>query len=72
VQDRVREQARCVMRLLEDGANMYICGRAAMAREVGKALAECMGKRKGWNEAEVREWSEGLRRRGNWQEDVWG
>ena len=72
VQDRVREQVQCVMRLLEDGANMYICGRAAMAREVGKALAEYMGKRKGWNEAEVREWSEGLRRRGNWQEDVWG
>jgi NADPH-ferrihemoprotein reductase len=72
VQDRIREQAQSVLRLLEDGANLYICGRAAMAREVGKVVAECMGKSKGWNEEESRAWSESLRRRGIWQEDVWG
>ena len=72
VQDRIREQAHNVMQLLEDGANLYICGRAAMAREVGRVVADCMGKSKGWNEEEIREWSESLRRRGTWQEDVWG
>jgi NADPH-ferrihemoprotein reductase len=72
VQDRIQEQAQRVLCLLEDGANLYICGRAAMAREVGKVIAECMRESKGWNEAESREWSETLRRRGRWQEDVWG
>jgi NADPH-ferrihemoprotein reductase len=72
VQDRIREKAQDVLRLLEDGANLYICGRAAMAREVGKVVADCMGKSKGWNEEETREWSDSVRRRGTWQEDVWG
>jgi NADPH-ferrihemoprotein reductase len=72
VQDRIREEARNVLRLLDDGANLYICGRAAMAREVGKVVADCIGRSKGWNDDEVREWSESVRRRGTWQEDVWG
>jgi NADPH-ferrihemoprotein reductase len=72
VQDRIREQAQNVIRLLDDGANLYICGRAAMAREVGKVVADSMGKCKSWNETETREWSESIRRRGTWQEDVWG
>lgn len=72
VQDMVREQAKSVVRLLEDGANLYICGRARMAREVGKVVCEAMGSSMGWSKEEVGEWSGGLKRRGIWQEDVWG
>ncbi|GAD94751.1 hypothetical protein PVAR5_3380 [Paecilomyces variotii No. 5] len=38
VQDRIIESSKDVVKLLDDGGNFYICGRAAMAREVEKAL----------------------------------
>lgn len=43
-----------------------------MAREVGKRLGKGIGRGEGWCESEVKEWSEGLKRRNKWQEDVWG
>jgi NADPH-ferrihemoprotein reductase len=72
VQDMVRREAKRVVRLLEEGANLYICGRARMAREVGKVVCEAIGSSKGWGDEEMREWSEGAKRRRVWQEDVWG
>lgn len=72
VQDRVQERMGEVLGLLDEGANFYVCGRASMAREVGKKVGEGMGKREGWGDAQVREWSEGIKRRGKWLEDVWG
>ncbi|KAF2105143.1 putative NADPH-cytochrome P450 reductase, partial [Rhizodiscina lignyota] len=72
VQDRVRQEAEQVLRLIDEGANVYVCGRAAMAREVGKAVCDAMATGKGWKEDEVREWFEGFKRRRLWQEDVWG
>ncbi|OCK75376.1 riboflavin synthase domain-like protein [Lepidopterella palustris CBS 459.81] len=72
VQDRMQEMSTDVLRLMSEGANFYICGRASMAREVGKRVGEAMGKTNGWTEQEVKEWSEGVKRRAKWQEDVWG
>ena len=73
VQDRVEEKEEEVIRLLtEQGAYFYICGSAGMARDVAARLGECMKRRLGWNESELREWSEGMRRTHRWQEDVWG
>jgi NADPH-ferrihemoprotein reductase len=72
VQDVVRREANHVVRLLEEGANLYICGRVRMAREVGKVVCNAMGGNKGWGEEDIREWIEGLKRRRVWQEDVWG
>ncbi|KAF2090285.1 riboflavin synthase domain-like protein [Saccharata proteae CBS 121410] len=72
VQDRVRERKEEVLGLMDEGANFYVCGRAGMAREVGRRVGEEMGVVKGLGGTEVREWSEGLKRRGKWQEDVWG
>jgi NADPH-ferrihemoprotein reductase len=73
VQDRVEEKDEEVIRLLLEGnAYLYICGSAAMARDVAARLGACLMKRRGWSETELREWSEGMRKTHRWQEDVWG
>jgi NADPH-ferrihemoprotein reductase len=73
VQDRVEERDEEVVRLLlEENAYFYICGSAAMARDVATRLGACLMKRQGWNEGELREWSETMRKTHRWQEDVWG
>lgn len=73
VQDRVQERDEDVARLLlEENAYFYICGSAAMARDVAVRLGECLRRRNSWNESELREWSEGMRKSHRWQEDVWG
>ncbi|CZR67340.1 related to NADPH-cytochrome P450 reductase (CprA) [Phialocephala subalpina] len=73
VQDRVEERDEEVVRLLlEQNAYFYICGSAAMARDVTTRLGQCLRRRKGWGEAELREWSESMKKAHRWQEDVWG
>ena len=72
VQDRVRELGTEVSELIGDDANVYICGRASMAREVGKALGDVVATKKGWNEEDLTEWSGRMKRTRQWQEDVWG
>jgi NADPH-ferrihemoprotein reductase len=73
VQDRIEErEEEVIMLLMEQSSYFYICGSAGMARDVAARLGECMMKRLGWNESELREWSEGMRRTHRWQEDVWG
>lgn len=72
VQDRVREAGREVCQMLEDDGTLYICGRASMAREVGRIVGEVMGADKGWEEPKKREWSNNMKRNRKWQEDVWG
>ncbi|PKX98619.1 NADPH cytochrome P450 oxidoreductase family protein [Aspergillus novofumigatus IBT 16806] len=72
VQDRIAEHAPEVIRLIDEGANVYICGRAGMAREVEKTVGEAMRAARGWSEAELNEWSKAIKRKNKWQEDVWG
>lgn len=72
VQDRVREAGEDVVRLMDEGANFYICGRAGMAREVDEVVGGVMKRAKGWEEEMVNEWRKGIKRRNKWQEDVWG
>lgn len=73
VQDRVEERDEDIIRLLmKENAYLYICGSAAMARDVAKRLGECIQRRLGWNEGELREWSEQMRKTQRWREDVWG
>jgi NADPH-ferrihemoprotein reductase len=72
VQDRVGEHAAKVLELLEAGANMYICGKASMAREVDMKLEDAVGQAKQLNEAEVKAWADALKKRGKWKADVWG
>ncbi|GIC84968.1 NADPH--cytochrome P450 reductase [Aspergillus udagawae] len=72
VQDRIAEHAAEVIRLIDEGANVYICGRAGMAREVEKTVGEAMRAARGWSETELNEWSKAIKRKKKWQEDVWG
>lgn len=72
VQNRVSECGEEVLGLLDAGASFYICGRASMAREVGRSVSESAKKAKGWADEEAKQWSEGLKKRGKWREDVWG
>lgn len=73
VQDRVEERDEEVIKLLtEENAYLYICGSAGMARDVAERLGQCIRRRLGWNEGELREWSEQMRKTQRWREDVWG
>ncbi|RAR05778.1 cytochrome P450 reductase 2 [Stemphylium lycopersici] len=63
VQDRVAEQAGKVVEMLEAGANMYICGKASMAREVDMKLEQAVKEGKGYGDAEVKAWADGLKKR---------
>lgn len=60
-----------VIEALDQGANMYICGKASMAREVDGRLEDAAGKWKGLADGEVKAWAEGLKKRGKWKADVW-
>ena len=71
VQDRVGEHSGQVLELLEQGANLYVCGKASMAREVDGKIEEAR-RIGGGSEGEVRAWVEGLKKRGKWRADVWG
>lgn len=72
VQDRVAEKGEKVLEMLDAGASMYICGKASMAREVDGKMEEVAMKLKGLSKSEVKGWTDGLKKRGKWNADVWG
>ncbi|EME43116.1 hypothetical protein DOTSEDRAFT_72482 [Dothistroma septosporum NZE10] len=73
VQDRVREQAEEVCGLITEGeASVYICGSAAMARDVSKVVGEEVQKREGMSEDGLRSFMDKQKRIRRWQQDVWG
>lgn len=70
VQDRVHEKSEDVLQMLDNGANLYICGKASMAREVDRKIEDARAKQTAGEE--VKGWVEGMKRRGKWKTDVWG
>jgi NADPH-ferrihemoprotein reductase len=72
VQDRVAQHAFELLEMLEEGANMYICGKAGMAKAVDAKLEDAAGRAGQLSEAEAKAWAEALKRRGKWKADVWG
>lgn len=72
VQDRVMEYIAEVLQLLEDGASLYVCGRTAMAKEVGQRVVDGARRHRGWEQTVAEEWLETLKRQGKWKEDIWG
>ncbi|KAL6239205.1 hypothetical protein BDW75DRAFT_251218 [Aspergillus navahoensis] len=74
VQDRMLEYKNEVREMLVgQRGNLYICGRAGMAREVERRVTGFLaGTEEGWSERDAEEWVRGVKRRNKWQEDVWG
>ncbi|KAK6080334.1 NADP/FAD dependent oxidoreductase [Seiridium cupressi] len=72
VQDQVNSRAAEVCEMLDSGASLFICGRAAMAREVGRVVQGSMMKQNGWEEPKASGWSESMKKGNKWLEDVWG
>ncbi|KAL1875486.1 hypothetical protein VTK73DRAFT_10036 [Phialemonium thermophilum] len=73
VQHKIRERGDRVCEMLSSGdANLYICGRAAMAREVAAVVEELMKKWNKWNDEDVQEWTRRAKRENKWLQDVWG
>jgi NADPH-ferrihemoprotein reductase len=72
VQDRVAERSAQVLGMLESGANMYICGKASMAREVDMKIEEAKANGGMVGESEVKAWTDALKKKGKWRADVWG
>lgn len=72
VQEKVEERKKDVCDLLQDGASIYFCGRASMAREVGNVVEKSMKTQNGWSDAEARSWAEAAKKGNKWLEDVWG
>lgn len=72
VQDKMQELGSDVSRLLTEDATLYICGRASMAREIGKTVSAMVGKDKEWTQSQAQDWAASMKRGRKWQEDVWG
>ncbi|KAF7194888.1 NADPH--cytochrome P450 reductase [Pseudocercospora fuligena] len=73
VQQRVQENADEICDLVANrDANFYICGSAAMARDVSKILGSELQARKGWSDDELRSFMDKQKRSRRWQQDVWG
>ncbi|KAF2702882.1 cytochrome P450 reductase 2 [Pleomassaria siparia CBS 279.74] len=71
-QHLVAEHSANVLDMLDAGANMYICGRANMAREIDVKIEEAVKEAKGLKKVEPRAWTDALKKRGKWRADVWG
>lgn len=73
VQNRVQEHADEVCSLITDKeASFYMCGSAAMARDVSKVVSEEVRRRENWSEEQVKGFMDKQKRIKRWQQDVWG
>ncbi|KAJ9132158.1 NADPH--cytochrome P450 reductase [Pleurostoma richardsiae] len=74
IQDRLMENAQEVMELLEGGlrCHVYVCGSAAMARDVLWALRSMKMTYSGADEQQAAAWIKELRQSSRLLEDVWG
>jgi len=73
VQERILEDnERISGMLIERNANLYICGSAAMAREVNNTISSMIQNMKSWTDEEIKEWNETKKKTRRFQEDVWG
>ncbi|RFU28425.1 hypothetical protein B7463_g7907, partial [Scytalidium lignicola] len=59
VQDRIRENEKMVCdMLMEMEATLYICGSAAMGRDVAAIVGNVVKERRQWNDKELKDWVE--------------
>ena len=73
VQDRIAEHSQDLAEMLVDGdANFYICGSAAMARDVSRTVETTLTETQGWTDENVQSFMERQKRAKRWHQDVWG
>ena len=72
VQHKVLEHGRDVIDMLDQGANLYVCGRTSMSRDVGACIRNLRSELSAQPASAAESWMENLRRARKWQEDVWG
>lgn len=73
VQDAILDDAEAICRLLiDENAYFYICGSAAMARDVSSAIAKIMMARQDWSEDQMKGFADRQKRHKRWFQDVWG
>ncbi len=71
VQNRLKEDGAELYRWLADGAHLYLCGGADMARSVHKVLLDIVGREAQLSEDEAMEYLDELRQEGRYQRDVY-
>ncbi len=71
VQQRMRERARDLWAWLEDGAHLFVCGSAAMARDVDAALAAIVARQGGMSLAAAKAHLAALARDKRYLRDVY-
>lgn len=73
VQDCVQQDAETLCRLLVDeNAYMYICGSAAMARDVSATISKMLMHSRSWTDEEMAGFADRQKRQRRWLQDVWG
>ena len=71
VQHRMREQAAELWAWLEEGAHLYVCGDAGMARDVDAALAAIIARQGSVGSGEAKAYLATLARTGRYLRDVY-
>lgn len=72
VQNKLRERAEEINKLLEQKAYFYVCGDAAnMAREVNDILAQIISEQRGVDKKKGEDIVKSMRASNQYQEDVW-
>lgn len=72
IQDKMVDHATKVLEFVDRGANIYVCGKASMARQVSQTMSSILTGQKGFTKARSQEWVKSMKRTNKWQEDVWG
>ncbi|MEW4369676.1 bifunctional cytochrome P450/NADPH--P450 reductase [Paenibacillus kandeliae] len=72
VQDLIRQDATDIVRLVDEGAKLFICGDGnRMAPEVEQTLREIYAEIKGVSAEEATQWFDALQQNGRYVKDVW-
>ncbi|KAH8663899.1 hypothetical protein BGZ61DRAFT_539196 [Ilyonectria robusta] len=73
IQDKIKRKHELLGQLLVDeDANIYICGSLKMSQDVQKVLRDILCRRQQWTNSEFTNFEAMKRRTKRWQEDVWG
>ena len=72
VQDRIRDKQDRVWELMEQGANVYVCGHAGRVAPAARAVFEEIYSHKtGASRTAAQEWLQDLRDNDRYLEDIW-